>query len=48
MSKTQYTDNQVIEMIKQGGNPRNGKYEQTDSLKNYFIGICKGRIYSKE
>ena len=25
---------------------RNGKYQNTGSLRNYFIGICKGRIYS--
>lgn len=93
MSKTQYTDSQVIEMINQGGQSRNealrfiytrfrnsakaiivaaganapdaddaiqeaivvldnsirnGKYEQTGSLKNYFIGICKGRLYSNK
>lgn len=27
-------------------NIRNGKYHQAGSLKNYFIGICKGRLYS--
>jgi len=93
MSKAEYTDNQVIEMIKQGGHRRNealrfiytrfrnsakaimvaaganapdaddaiqeaivvldnsirnGKYQQNSSLKNYFIGICKGRLYSNK
>ena len=25
---------------------RNNKYNQTSSLKNFFLGICKGRLYS--
>lgn len=27
---------------------RNGKYQASSNLKNYFIGICKGRIYSNK